>query len=160
MLLSSPETRRPRVPRLLLAPLLLPLLVSSPAEISAQTEVRQQAPAPPNPEATEDTAIAGIPLFSGRLLSELYAEHGAGGFWDESRARQMLRLAQQSVRDGFDPGDFHASEIERLIDEGRLTGAPGDRRTTADFLLSDALLRYLHLFSRQRLSSVSAALSV
>ncbi len=146
MLLSRPETRRSRVPRLLLALLLLPLLLSSAVAISAQTEVRQQAPAPPNPEATKDAAIANIPLFSSRLLSELYDEHGPGAFWDEGRARQMLRLARQSVRDGFDPEDFRASEIERLIDEGRLTSAPGDRRTTADFLLSDALLRYLHHF--------------
>lgn len=144
MLLSNPETRHPRVPRLLLALLLLPLLVSSAVAISAQTEVRREAPTPPNPEATKDAANAGIRLFSSRLLSELYAEHGPGGFWDEGRARQMLWLARQSVQDGFNPEDFRSSEIERLIDEGRLTNAPGNQRTIADFLLSDALLRYLH----------------
>ena len=90
-------------------------------------------------------------LFSGRLLAEFYIERGYEPLWDADRARALLALAKDSSADGFDPDDFHASEIERLLDESAL--APSSpSRMAADILLTDALLRYIHHFRYGKLN--------
>jgi hypothetical protein len=87
-----------------------------------------------------------IRLYSPRLLAELYAERDYGPAWDARRAEALLRLARASRGDGFHPDDFHAAAIAEVLDSGDLKSADAARRDTADLLLSDALLRYVHHF--------------
>ena len=103
----------------------------------------------PMAEALRDAkspSISDLPLFSGRLLAELYAARDYRNAWDEPRARAMLKLARASRADGFEPSDFHADAIERILAEDRLDAGSEPARTQADILLSDALLRYIHHF--------------
>jgi len=105
--------------------------------LQQQVEALQDATAP---------TVSNVPLFSGRLLTEFYAERGYRNAWDGAQARAMLELARQSRADGFDPEDFHAAAIERLLTTGQLEAAAGEQRAAADILLSDALARYVHHF--------------
>jgi murein L,D-transpeptidase YcbB/YkuD len=150
MQLANRKVRFTLVLRFVFRPLLLTLLYFASSHACAQTTALEGADPRQTPEEseeyTEDVATGDVPLFSGRLLSELYAEQDHQGFWDEDRARQMLILALQSRQDGFDPEDFHAAEIERVIDDGQLKSASKESCASADLLLSDALLRYLHHF--------------
>ncbi|MCG6860771.1 MAG: L,D-transpeptidase family protein [Chromatiaceae bacterium] len=142
------ETRSTPVLRLLLPLLVLQVLAAQAVEVTAQTTAGQKTATQQKVESAEqdtiDLSIAEVPLFSARLLSELYAELGHRDLWDEGRARQMLDLARQSRWHGFNQNDFHADDIERVISEGQLKGEASDRRFAADILLSDALLRYVH----------------
>jgi murein L,D-transpeptidase YcbB/YkuD len=95
--------------------LLLPLALVAPA--SADSVLRQQAERLHDAEAP---AVLDIPLFSGRLLAEFYAERDYRAAWDAERARVLLKLARQSRDDGFEPDDFHATAIARLIESGQL----------------------------------------
>jgi murein L,D-transpeptidase YcbB/YkuD len=87
-----------------------------------------------------------IELYSPRLLAEFYAERDFRAAWDGARAATLLDLAQASRADGFKPQDFHAKAIAALLDDGDLESDDPGRRTTAELLLSDALLRYVHHF--------------
>jgi L,D-transpeptidase YcbB len=87
-----------------------------------------------------------IRLYSPRLLAELYAERDYGPAWDARRAEALLRLARASRGDGFHPDDFHAAAIAEVLDSGDLKSADAALRDTAELLLSDALLRYVHHF--------------
>ncbi len=87
-----------------------------------------------------------LALFSPRLLAEFYAERDYRPAWDSRRAQTMLDLAQQSRADGFVPADFHAESIAELIASGRLQKPESDDSVTAELVLSDALLRYIHHF--------------
>jgi murein L,D-transpeptidase YcbB/YkuD len=84
--------------------------------------------------------------YSPRLLAELYAERDYRPAWDDRRARTMLALARQSRADGFLPADFHAEAIEAVLATDALAATDASRRTSAELLLSDALLRYIHHF--------------
>jgi len=95
---------------------------------------------------TEVPSVSDVPLFSGRLLSEFYAERDYRNAWNEAQALALLELARLSREDGFDPDDFHAEAIARSITSGQLQSASEAERTAADILFSDALLRYLHHF--------------
>lgn len=146
--------------------LLMPLALAAPAK--ASDLLKQQAERLGTAEAP---AVFDVPLFSGRLLAEFYAERDYRPVWDAGRARALLKLARHSRDDGFDPDDFLATAIARLIDSGKLNGALPEReseteslvesgpspdshpdaearsdRAGADILLSDALLRYIHHF--------------
>ena len=126
----------------LVSRLLLPLTLC--CAVSAESDTLQQ-----QTEALRDTeapSIADIPLFSGRLLAEFYAERDYRNAWDQPRARALLALARASRADGFDPADFHADAIERVLDSNQLVAGSEAERTAADLLLSDALLRYVHHF--------------
>jgi murein L,D-transpeptidase YcbB/YkuD len=90
------------------------------------------------------SAIAGVELFSGRLLAEFYAERAHRNAWDSDRARAFLSLARRSRADGFDPEDFHAAAVAQILASDRLDAEAESERTAADILLSDALLRYVH----------------
>ena len=124
------------------ARLLLPvaLVLAMPAESET---LQQQAAALRDSEAL---SIADVPLFSGRLLAEFYAERDYQNAWDNTRANAMLTLARSSRADGFDPEDFHADGIVRVLDADQLGAESEAERTAADILLSDALLRYVHHF--------------
>lgn len=87
-----------------------------------------------------------IALYSPRLLAEFYAERDYRAAWDDRRARTMLELARRARADGFLPADFHADAIAALLDRGGLDAADAGARTSAELLLSDALLRYVHHF--------------
>ena len=87
-----------------------------------------------------------IALYSPRLLAEFYAEREYRPAWDAQRARTMLELARRARADGFLPADFHADAIAALLDRGGLDAADAAARTSAELLLSDALLRYVHHF--------------
>ena len=95
---------------------------------------------------SEAPSIADVSLFSGRLLAEFYAERDYQNAWDAARARAMLALARSSRADGFDPEDFHAKSIAKVLDADQLGADSEAQRTAADILLSDALLRYVHHF--------------
>jgi len=124
------------------ARLLLPvaLVLAMPAEsetLQEQTDALRDSEAP---------YIADVPLFSGRLLAEFYAERDHQNAWDDARARAMLTLARSSRADGFEPEDFHADSIAKVLDADQLGADSEAQRTAADILLSDALLRYVHHF--------------
>jgi murein L,D-transpeptidase YcbB/YkuD len=121
-------------------PLTLALLLVLPSAI-AGTSLRDEAE---RLRDGESAVVADTPLYSGRLLSEFYAERDHRNAWDEGRARALLALADASRQDGFDPEDFHAAAIRGLLQRGDLVSAEETVRTRADILLSDALLRYLH----------------
>jgi L,D-transpeptidase YcbB len=87
-----------------------------------------------------------IPLYSPRLLAELYAERDYRPAWDARRAEALLELARASRGDGFNPDDFHVEAIAAILDSGDLQSVDAARRDTAELLLSDALLRYVHHF--------------
>ncbi|MGB5831822.1 MAG: L,D-transpeptidase family protein [Thiohalocapsa sp.] len=91
-------------------------------------------------------SISEEPLFSGRLLSEFYAERDYQNAWDDHRARALLNLAKRSRADGFEPEDFHADAVAKVLETGQLQSESEADRTAADILLSDALLRYIHHF--------------
>jgi murein L,D-transpeptidase YcbB/YkuD len=87
-----------------------------------------------------------LELFSPRLLAEFYADREYRRAWDVRRARSMLERARKSREDGFLPADFHADAIAAILDSGELRSADPARRDTAELLLADALLRYVHHF--------------
>ncbi|UHD17305.1 L,D-transpeptidase family protein [Thiocapsa bogorovii] len=90
-------------------------------------------------------AIEGVPLLSGRLLAEFYAQRGDVLVWvDPARISGLLDLAQQSGSEGFRPDDFHAESLRRLAPPGVLESLSGNARIAADLILSDALARYVH----------------
>ncbi|EGV18755.1 L,D-transpeptidase family protein [Thiocapsa marina] len=90
-------------------------------------------------------AVEGVPLLSGRLLSEFYGERGDVLVWvDLERIAQLSDLAQRSTSDGFRPEDFHAEHLRRLASPGVLDSLTGNERMAADLILSDALARYVH----------------
>jgi murein L,D-transpeptidase YcbB/YkuD len=90
-------------------------------------------------------AVEGVPLLSGRLLSEFYAERGDVLAWvDSERISELSELVQRSVSDGFRPDDFHAERLHRLGSPGVLDSLTGNERVGADLVLSDALARYVH----------------
>jgi murein L,D-transpeptidase YcbB/YkuD len=117
---------------------LLALSLPVPAEEALSVEARRI-------ETAQSPSIADTQLFSGRLLAAFYADRNYAPAWDPQRARSLLGLARASRADGFDPDDFHASAIERVLDED-FADASGAARIAADILLSDALLRYIHHF--------------
>ncbi|MFB1487344.1 MULTISPECIES: murein L,D-transpeptidase [unclassified Thiocapsa] len=90
-------------------------------------------------------AVDSVPLLSGRLLSELYAQRGDVLVWAEpALISGLLDLVQRSVSEGFRPEDFHAEHLHRLAAPGALESLTGNARISADFVLSDALARYVH----------------
>jgi len=123
------------VPLALVLTLILPGAFADTGGLRAQVDRLRDAPAP---------AIAEVPLYSGRLLAEFYAERAHRDAWDARRAEALLELAEASPADGLDPSDFHADAIRALLAAGDLDDADEAVRTRADILLSDALLRYLH----------------
>jgi L,D-transpeptidase YcbB len=94
---------------------------------------------------SKTVALGGKPLLSARLLADFYAQRGNQLIWTDSlKIRALLRLAEASPADGFNPEDFHADRLRALSTDGawdRLT--PVDR-IAMDIVLSDALLRYVH----------------
>jgi murein L,D-transpeptidase YcbB/YkuD len=90
-------------------------------------------------------AVEGVPLLSGRLLAEFYAERGDVLVWGETgRIAGLLDLVERSPSDGFRPDDFHAESLRRLAAPGILRSLTGNARIAADLVLSDALARYVH----------------
>ncbi len=120
--------------------LLLLVVVSAPA--STEGLLR------PTLDAIRDArtvAVEGVPLLSGRLLSELYAQRGDVLVWVEpAPISDLLDLAQRSVSEGFRPEDFHVEHLRRLAAPGALESLTGNTRLAADLVLSDALARYVH----------------
>jgi hypothetical protein len=116
---------------------LLCVLVAGAATASANGLLR------PTLDSIKDArtvAVEGVPLLSGRLLSEFYAERGDLLVWvDPERIRELSDLVQRSVSDGFRPEDFHAGSLQRLGSPGELDSLSGNERIAADLLLSDAL---------------------
>ena len=90
-------------------------------------------------------AVEGVPLLSGRLLAEFYAQRGDVFVWvDPARVSGLLGLAQRSLSEGFRPEDFHVESLRRLGEPGVLDSLTGNTRIAADLVLSDALARYVH----------------
>ncbi|NCC30349.1 MAG: murein L,D-transpeptidase, partial [Gammaproteobacteria bacterium] len=90
-------------------------------------------------------AVEGVPLLSGRLLAEFYAQRGDVLVWREpAPIADLLDLAQRSVSEGFQPEDFHVERLRRLAAPGALESLTGNARISADLVLSDALARYVH----------------
>jgi murein L,D-transpeptidase YcbB/YkuD len=90
-------------------------------------------------------AVEGVPLLSGRLLADFYAERGDVLAWVEpARIAGLLDLVEGSPSDGFRPDDFHGASLRRLAVPGVLQSLTGNARISADFILSDALARYVH----------------
>jgi murein L,D-transpeptidase YcbB/YkuD len=90
-------------------------------------------------------AVEGVPLLSGRLLSEFYAQRGDVLVWgDPERISALSDLVQRSASDGFRPEDFHAEHLRRLAARGVLESLAGNARLGADLVISDALARYVH----------------
>jgi murein L,D-transpeptidase YcbB/YkuD len=90
-------------------------------------------------------AVEGVPLLSGRLLAEFYAERGDVLVWGETgRIAGLLDLVERSPSEGFRPDDFHAESLRRLAAPGILRSLTGNARIAADLVLSDALARYVH----------------
>jgi murein L,D-transpeptidase YcbB/YkuD len=90
-------------------------------------------------------AVEGVPLLSGRLLADFYAQRGDVLVWlDPKRLSDLLDLAQRSVSEGFRPEDFHAERLRRLAEPGVLESLTGNARIAADLVISDALARYVH----------------
>ncbi len=121
---------------------LFSLLVVAAAPVSADGLLR------PTLDSIRDArtvAVEGIPLLSGRLLAEFYAQRGDVLVWvDPVRISDLLDLAQRSVSEGFRPQDFHAESLRRLAAPGVLESLSGNARIAADLVLSDALARYVH----------------
>lgn len=89
--------------------------------------------------------LAGAPLLSGRQLAVFYADRDNQLAWGEAAPiRALLALVEQSPAHGFDPQDFHPELLRRYATPGALEALSGVERLTADLLLSDALLRYVH----------------
>ncbi|WP_462321390.1 L,D-transpeptidase family protein [Halochromatium sp.] len=92
-----------------------------------------------------DQAISGLPLFSARLLREIYEARDFLPAWSSTRAQSMLDLADGSVAHGLEPNDFNADAIRALLAEMTLKASDNvEERWRAELILSDALLRYLH----------------
>lgn len=92
-----------------------------------------------------DQAILELPLFSPRLLRELYLERDFRYAWNSARAASMLDLALGGVAHGLEPSDFNADAIRALLAQSVLDATDNAlARWRADLILSDALLRYLH----------------
>ncbi|RKT46906.1 L,D-transpeptidase family protein [Thiocapsa rosea] len=90
-------------------------------------------------------AVEGVPLLSGRLLAEFYAQRGDVLVWVEpAPVSDLLDLAQRSVSEGFRAEDFHVEYLRRLAAPGALESLTGNARLAADLVLSDALARYVH----------------
>jgi L,D-transpeptidase YcbB len=89
--------------------------------------------------------IDRVRLLSGRLLAAFYERGGNRLVWvDSSQTSSFLDLVEQSAADGFRPDDFHAERVRRLAGPGALESMSEIERTSADIILSDALLRYVH----------------
>lgn len=90
--------------------------------------------------------LDGTEIFEPRLLNAFYRERQDALAW--TRVEQILglsRLVRDSVREGFNPDDFHGPLLRLLErDPDSLLNAPPAARVSLDLLLSDALLRYLH----------------
>ncbi|KAA6181711.1 L,D-transpeptidase family protein [Thiohalocapsa marina] len=96
-------------------------------------------------ESAKTPTVSGVPLFSGRLLGEVYRERAYRAAWDQARAEALQKIARRSIAHGFVPDDFHATAIARIIDAGQLdAGTAASARAAAEILLSDSLLRYIH----------------
>ncbi|EGV33131.1 ErfK/YbiS/YcfS/YnhG family protein [Thiorhodococcus drewsii AZ1] len=90
-------------------------------------------------------ALSGVPLLSGRLLADFYAQRDDAFVWtDPARVRALLALIEASESDGFSPSDFHAETLKAMSAGGALTASGESERIAMDILLSDALLRYVH----------------
>jgi murein L,D-transpeptidase YcbB/YkuD len=128
--------------------LLLQLTLLGPAAAVAAEDraARPAAPAAAASSAGREQAMAALPLFSPRLLSDFYREREPGYAWSRPQAESMLALAEASVAHGLEPADFHRDALTGLISAGVLESEPPDEaaRWRVDLLLSDALLRYLH----------------
>lgn len=126
-----------RIPGLILAAVvLLPGPARADALLRGTTESLRGA---------EAVSVGEVPLFSGRLLADVYKERGYRLAWtDRERIDALLRLVEDSPADGFAPEDFHVGSVRalaRLSPFDRFTDA---ERISADLKLSDALLRYIH----------------
>ncbi len=99
-------------------------------------------------EALRDTktvAVDGVPLLSGRLLAEFYAQRGNTLVWTQpAQIAQLQQVVRDSRAEGFDPQDFHAATLRTLSAPDALTTLTPAARIAADLKLSDALLRYVH----------------
>ncbi len=90
-------------------------------------------------------SIDGLPLLSARLLAEFYAGRDTSLVWvDRQRVEALLALVEQSPADGFHPDDFHAERLRLLADPQIFASMDASERVSADLVLSDALLRYVH----------------
>ncbi len=89
--------------------------------------------------------IEDLPLLSPPVLADFYAQRGNRLAWTEpARIFALLAQVERSVEEGFKPEDFHVSVLRRFSQPGMLDRLKGSARLTADILLSDALLRYVH----------------
>ena len=112
---------------------------------SDHAETAQQAALAVGDLERLDQAMRELPLFSPRLLRELYVARDFRYAWNPARAASMLDLAQKSIAHGLEPNDFNADAIRRLMAQSVLDASDNaSARWQADLILSDALLRYLH----------------
>lgn len=95
--------------------------------------------------AARTLVLAGTPLLSPQVLADFYAQRGHELAWtDRSQVEALRDLVERSVEEGLRPEDFHIAVLRRLSQPGALDRLEGAARLTADLLLSDALLRYVH----------------
>ncbi|WP_242482142.1 L,D-transpeptidase family protein [Thiocystis violacea] len=90
-------------------------------------------------------AIDGVPLLSGRLLADFYAQRGNEPVWtDPGRIAALLELVEASTAEGFAPADFHVEILRSAAKAGSADAQSDAERLALDLKLSDALLRYVH----------------
>ena len=101
---------------------------------------------------TQQLSVGGVSIASGRSLAEFYERRDFRPTWtDPVKVRELLKLVQSSRADGLDPVDYHAVEIDRIVqrlDGGMIATA---RQTAAiDLTLTDSLIRlaYHQLYGR------------
>lgn len=86
--------------------------------------------------------LDGEQVMAGKLVIQLYADHGYAPVWtDPATVGNMLEAIASMGDDGLDPTDYHEAA---LADMGTATPGDGGALARRDLLLTDALLVMLY----------------